>query len=130
VQPLSPTSLQVVFIARPTHLEAEISGLASPEGARAVLVQIGHEAARQEARRVLLNCLGILGQTAPYDHQQLGLVLARHLGGVRCALVTSPSKLRGVMGASAQAAGADYGAFTSLAEAVAWLRGPVQPAGA
>jgi hypothetical protein len=119
-----------MFIARPTHLEAEIFGLASPEGARTVLAQVGAEAARQQARRVLLNCLGILGQTAPYDHQQLGQVLAHHLGGVRCALVTSPTKLLGVMGASAQAAGADYGAFVNIDEAVAWLCGPQQTSGA
>lgn len=123
VEPLSPSSLQVMFVARGDYLEAEITGLASPDGAHSVLARIGAEAAQQAANRVLINCLGILGQTAPYDHQQLGLALARHLGGVRCALVTSPTKLLGVMGTAAQAAGADYRAFVKVDAAATWLCG-------
>jgi len=110
-----------MFVARGAYLEAEITGLASPEGAHSVLARIGAETAQQGAQRVLMNCLGILGQTAPYDHQQLGQALARHLGSVRCALVTSPTKLLGVMGTAAQAAGADYRAFVGIDDAVAWL---------
>jgi hypothetical protein len=121
VEPLSPSSLQVKFVARATYLEADITGLASPDGARTALSRIGAEATRHGAQRVLINCLGILGQTAPYDHQQLGQALARHLGGVRCALVTSPTKLLGVMGAAAQAEGADYRAFVQVEAALAWL---------
>lgn len=114
-------------MARKGYLEAVITGLASPEGARAVLAQTGTEAARQGARRVLLDCLGVLGQTAPYDHQQLGQALARHLPGVRCALVTTPAKLLGVLGAAAQGAGADYRGFVSVDEALTWLSAPPQP---
>lgn len=120
--PLSESSLQVAFVDNEGHLEAVITGLASPAGAKAVLARIGQEAARRGARRVLLNCLGILGQTAPYDHQQIGLALARNLGGVRCALVTAPAKLQGVMSEAARGAGADYRGFDNLADAQAWLR--------
>lgn len=115
--------MRVEFVARPGYLEALITGLASLEGAYAVLAQTETELAKRDAHRVLLNCLGVLGQTAPYDHQQLGHALARHLGHARCALVTVPTKLLGVMGAAAQGAGADYRAFADVDEAVAWLCG-------
>jgi hypothetical protein len=111
----------VAFVVHESHLEAVITGLASPEGAGAVLARVGEEAARRGARRVLLDCLQILGQTAPYDHQQIGLALARHLRGVRCALVTARSKLQGVMSEAARGAGADYQAFDNLADARVWL---------
>ena len=119
---LSPSSLHVSFVSHEDYLEALITGLASPDGAQAVLAQAGAEATRSKSTRVLLNCLDILGQTAPYDHHLLGVTLARHLRGVRCALVTSPAKIRGVMGRAAKAEGAEYQAFSDLGQAVLWLR--------
>ncbi len=121
MEPLSPSSLRVDFTQRTGYLEAVVTGLASPEGARAVLARAGAEVERTSNERILLDCLGILGQTAPYDHHQLGLALAAHLGQARCALVTAPTKLIGVMGAAAQGAGARYRAFADVAEARAWL---------
>ncbi|MBE7942827.1 MULTISPECIES: STAS/SEC14 domain-containing protein [Ramlibacter] len=114
-------SLAVRFVGGGAFLEAVITGLASLEGARAVLLQTAREAAQRDSARVLINCLGILGQTAQHDHEQLGLFLAQHFGRRRCALVTAPSKIKGVMTAAAHVAGADYRAFPDRPAAVAWL---------
>lgn len=115
-------SLRAHFLQQDGFLEAVISGLASLEGARAVLLQTAQEASRLDARCVLINCLGILGQTAQHDHEQLGLFLARHFPQRRCALVTAPTKIKGVMTAAAHVAGADYRPFSDRPSAIEWLR--------
>jgi hypothetical protein len=121
LDPLSPSSITVSFVAHGAYLEANLCGLASLAGAESALEKTAAEARRLGAIRILLDCLGILGQTAPYDHRLLGQSLARHLAGRRCALVTAPAKLLGVMGTAAVEAGMDYRAFVDLEHAKAWL---------
>lgn len=117
----APPTLHAEFHLRDRYLEAVLTGLASAQAAREALLRTGEACDKAGAQRVLINCLGILGQTAQYEHEHLGEVLAQYLKGRRCALVTAPTKIKGVMGAAAKAEGADYGAFGNVADAVAWL---------
>jgi hypothetical protein len=55
------------------------------------------------------------------DHAEVGVVLAHHLGSVRCAVVARADRPRGEIEPAARQGGMEYKPFDESAEAVEWL---------
>lgn len=121
---LSPDSLSVSCTVREGYLEAIVTGFKSPAGAAAVIASIGDAIRQARATRVLIDVRQVIGQMATTDHANVGEVLARHLGSVRCAVVARADRPRGEIEPAAREGGVDYKAFEDAGEAVDWLLQP------
>jgi hypothetical protein len=118
---LSPDSITVRFAQHAAYMEAVIAGFKSPAGVAAVIAAIGDEIRKAQAQRVLIDVRQAIGQMSVTDHADVGTLLARHLGPVRCAVVAAADRPRGEIEPAARQGGIDYKPFDDATEAVEWL---------
>ena len=118
---LSPDAMAVRFVQHPAHLEAVVSGFKSPDGVAAVIARMGEEVRRTQARRLLVDVREVIGQMSVTDHANVGVLLAHHIGSIRCAVVARADRPRGEIEPAARRGGVDYRPFDHPDEAVEWL---------
>jgi hypothetical protein len=118
---LSPDSITVRFVHHPAYMEAVVAGFKSPAGVAAVIARIGDEVRKSKAERVLIDVRQAVGQMSVTDHADVGVVLAHHLGAVRCAVVARADRPRGEIEPAARQGGLEYKPFDESREAVEWL---------
>jgi hypothetical protein len=101
---------------------ARISGLAHVTAGEALVAALAEDTLRHRDRRLLLDARGIVGALAPYEHRQLGLLMARRLSHLhKLALCVPRGKAMQALEQSGSAAGLPVRAFVSTQEAIAWL---------
>jgi hypothetical protein len=118
---LSPDSITVAFVHHAGYLEAVVAGFKNPAGVAAVLARIGAEIRKAQVERVLIDVRQAIGQMSATDHRDVGVVLARHIGPVRCAVVARADRPRGEIEPAARNGGVDYKPFDETGEALEWL---------
>ena len=116
-----PASLH--FTAGPAYAVAEITSLAFLESAEPVLQEL-HERTRETgARRLLINLLDVVGTFGPEEQQIIGLLAYKYLSHLeKVASLVAPEKLTRISEGAARKKGMELRVFTTLPEAVDWLR--------
>lgn len=88
---------------------------------RAAVREIGREAHRTGAQRVLIDTGGVIGQLAHSEHAELGRHIAAVFGSTRVAAIAPVGRPVGEIAPSARHLGCDYMGFATRGQALDWL---------
>lgn len=111
------------FTTGPAYAVAEITSLAFIEAAEPMLQEMRERTLQFGTRRLLINLLDVVGTFGPEEQQIIGLLAYKYLSHLeRVASLVPPEKLTRISESEARARGMELRVFTSLPEAVDWLR--------
>jgi hypothetical protein len=107
----------------PAYAVAEISALAFAESVEPVLRGISEQTRKHGDRRLLVNLLDVVGTFGLEEQRTIGVLAHRYLSHLeKVASLVPPDKLTRVSEAAARAEGMELRVFTTLPEALDWLR--------
>jgi hypothetical protein len=107
----------------PAYAVAEITSLAFLEAAEPVLQELQQRTRQLGTRRLLINLLDVVGTFGPEEQQIIGLLAYKYLSHLeKVASLVLPEKLTRLSESAARAKGMELRVFTTLPEAVDWLR--------
>lgn len=116
-----PASLH--FTGGPAYAVAEITSLAFLESAEPVLQELQARTRESGARRLLINLLDVVGTFGPEEQQIIGLLAYKYLAHLeKVASLVPQDKLTRISETAARKRGMELRVFTTLPEAVDWLR--------
>ncbi len=104
------------------HVAARLHGYNTALGAGEVMERIAQAARAQATDRVLLDYRALVGMQPGADRSVVGQLAARHLAGLRLAVVLHPWQYHGDSEQAARGAGLATRAFFDEAPALAWLQ--------